>query len=108
MVWQETWNRINGPNGMFGRWDEREPYQTLYAHLHDRLHSARLIVVIGYAFHDERVNREIIEAVNTSDSAEVLVVDPGIERYVKSSDSTHWEPPFGRREELPPDTDHPV
>ena len=91
---KEAWGPLSGPNGMFGSWDEREPYQTLYAQLHQIFRRAQLIVVIGYAFHDQRVNREIVEAVKANDGRMVLVVDPGIERYVKQSNSTHWDPPF--------------
>jgi hypothetical protein len=91
---KEAWEPLSDPNGMFGPWDEREPYQTLYARFHQTIQHAQLIVVIGYAFHDKRVNREIVEAVNANDGRRVLVVDPGIKRYVRQSDSTHWDPPF--------------
>lgn len=91
---KESWGHLNGSDGMFEPWNESDPYKTLHAHLHDLSRRVDLIVVIGYAFHDERVNSEIVEAVNTNDQTRVLVVDPGIERHVKASGTTHQEAPF--------------
>ena len=47
------------------------------AYLSDIAQTARVIVVVGYSFHDERVNREILDAANADESRRVLVVDPG-------------------------------
>lgn len=87
----EAWQRISDPNGMFGSWLERDPYKTIYTYFHQAARRAALIVVIGYAFHDEQVNREITRA---SRHAKIVVVDPGIWRYVRRTDSTRQEPPF--------------
>lgn len=88
---KEHWDRASDPHGMQWPWLEQDPYKTLYAHLHQAARRAKVIVVIGYAFHDKLVNQEISKA---SRHAKVLVVDPGIERYVKATDSTHTDPPF--------------
>lgn len=90
----EYWGRLNDSAGMFDPWTEREPYKTLHSHLHELTQRAELIVVIGYAFHDKRVNYELAAAVNTNERVRVLVVDPGIRRYLKSSETTHQDAPF--------------
>ena len=66
-------------------------YRTLYAQFHQAARRAKVIVVIGYAFHDKLVNQEITKATR---HAKILVVDPGIERYDKAIGSTHTDPPF--------------
>lgn len=90
----EYWHRIDGEEGLAAPWSEREPYKTLHAHLHDLMQRADLIVVIGYAFHDKLVNDELAAAVDNSEHTRVLVVDPGIKRYVKRSGTTHQDAPF--------------
>ena len=75
---KESWQHLNDPRGMFNPWSEREPYATLHAHFHKVAQRAGFIVVIGYAFHDDRVNLELVEAVNANNRPRVLVVDPGI------------------------------
>ncbi len=102
---KESWQRLNDSSGMFGSWNEREPYKTLHAYFHEVARRAQLIVVIGYAFHDDRVNVEIVEAVNANERTRVLVVDPGITRYVKASGATHQEPPFHFLTFHPPESD---
>jgi SIR2-like protein len=74
---KEYWEALADPYGDEGPWMEQDPYKTLYAHFHNILGHARLIVVIGYAFGDRRVNRELVDAVAKSTDTEVLVVDPG-------------------------------
>lgn len=91
---KESWQQLNDPRGMFEPWNEREPYKTLHANFHRVARRANLIVVIGYAFHDDRVNVELVEAVNANDRTRVLVVDPGITQYVKASGKTHQLSPF--------------
>jgi hypothetical protein len=88
---KEHWDRASDPHGMRWPWLEEDPYKTLYAHLHQATRRAKVIVVIGYAFHDKLVNQEITKA---SRHAKVIVVDPGIERYDKRTDSTRTDPPF--------------
>lgn len=73
---------------------DREPYKTLHDRFRESVREAELVVVIGYAFHDERVNDELLTQVNRRRTLKVLVVDPGIERYVRRTDSTHTDPPF--------------
>jgi hypothetical protein len=87
-------SRLNESSGVLEPWAEREPYKTLHGHLRESLHGAGLIVVIGYAFQDRLVNAELAAALETNERAGVLVVDPGIRRYVKSLDATHQDPPF--------------
>lgn len=88
---KEYWDRTSDPSGTQWPWLEQDPYKTLYAHLHQATRRAKVIVVIGYAFHDKVVNQEITKA---SRHAKVIVVDPGIERYDKRTDTTRTEPPF--------------
>lgn len=90
----EYWGRLNDASGIYQPWAEREPYKTLHAHLHQMLPRAHRIVVIGYAFHDKIVNAELAVALAANKDAQVLVVDPGITRYVKRTDVTHQDPPF--------------
>ncbi|MGC2656976.1 MAG: hypothetical protein WA324_03290, partial [Bryobacteraceae bacterium] len=90
----ESSEPLNDPSGLVFPWAGREPYKTLHGHLHDFTQRARLIVVIGYAFHDKLVNTELAAAVNNRTDVRVLVVDPGIKRYVKRTDRTHWDAPF--------------
>ena len=91
---KEYWGRLNEGDGIVEPWAEREPYKTLHARLRDSLQRARRIVIIGYAFHDKMVNAELAAALEMKKDAEVLVVDPGIKRYVKRTNSTYQEPPF--------------
>ncbi len=91
---KEHWSSISGAGGMFQSWVEREPYRTLYALLRDTLEDAQLLIVIGYSFHDKEVNQHVLGWVNADEARKVLVVDPGIERYIKRDDAKHWEPPF--------------
>ena len=58
------------------------------------MRQAELIVVIGYAFHDKLVNSELAAALDANERARVLVVDPGITRYVKRLGTTHQDAPF--------------
>ena len=88
---KEYWDRASDPPGMQWPWLEEDPYKTLYAQFHQAARRAKVIVVIGYAFHDKLVNREITTA---SRHAKVVVVDPGIERYDKATDSRRTDPPF--------------
>jgi len=88
---KEHWERIGDPHGMNGPWMEQDPYKTLYAYFHRAARRAKVIVVIGYAFHDKHVNHEITQA---SRHARIVVVDPGIRRYDKAKDATHKDPPF--------------
>jgi hypothetical protein len=88
---KEYWDRASDPHGMDWPWLEQDPYKTLYARLHQAARRAKVIVVIGYAFHDKLVNQEITRA---SRHAKVIVVDPGIERYDKRTGTTRIEPPF--------------
>jgi hypothetical protein len=88
---KEYWDRASDPHGMQWPWLEQDPYKTIYAQLHQAAKCAKVIVVIGYAFHDKLVNQEILKA---SRHAKILVVDPGIERYNKATDATHIDPPF--------------
>jgi hypothetical protein len=88
---KEYWDRASDPHGMQWPWLGQDPYKTAYAQLHQSAKRAKVIVVIGYAFHDKLVNQEITKA---SRHAKVLVVDPGIKRYIKATDTTHTEPPF--------------
>jgi hypothetical protein len=88
---KEYWDRASDPHGMQWPWLEQDPYKTLYAQFHQAARRAKVIVVIGYAFHDKLVNQEITKA---SRHAKIIVVDPGIERYDKATDSTHTDPPF--------------
>jgi hypothetical protein len=90
---KEYWDRASDPHGMQWPWLEQEPYKTLYAQFHQAARRAKVIVVIGYAFHDKLVNQEITKA---SRHAKILVVDPGIERYDKRTDTTRTDPPFER------------
>jgi hypothetical protein len=90
----EYWGRLNDSAGPVEPWAEREPYKTLHAHLHDLMRQAELIVVIGYAFHDKLVNSELAAALDANERARVLVVDPGITRYVKRQGTTHQDAPF--------------
>jgi hypothetical protein len=89
---KEDWHDINPLVG--DSWDKREPYETLHNYLNQVTGNARLIVVVGYSFHDKRVNAQVAEVVNGNERTQVLVVDPGSERYVKATDSKHWTPPF--------------
>ena len=79
---------------MFEPWAEREPYKTLHAHLHELLPKAHRIVIIGYAFHDKIVNAALAAALDANVQLRVLVVDPGIPRYVKRTDTRHRDAPF--------------
>jgi hypothetical protein len=88
---KEYWDRASDPSGTQWPWLEQDPYKTLYAQLHQATRRAKVIVVIGYAFHDKLVNQEITRA---SRHAKVIVVDPGIERYDKRTDITRTDPPF--------------
>jgi hypothetical protein len=88
---KEYWDRASDPRGTQWPWREQDPYKTLYAHLHQMTRRAKVIVVIGYAFHDKLVNQEITKA---SRHAKIIVVDPGIERYDKGTDTTRTDPPF--------------
>jgi len=53
-----------------------------------------MIVTIGYAFHDENVNRAIEHALKANKRTRVFVVDPGKEWQVKRDKSTYKQPPF--------------
>jgi hypothetical protein len=88
---KEYWDRASDPHGIQWPWLEQDPYKTIYAHLHQAARRAKMIVIIGYAFHDKLVNQEILKA---SRHAKIIVVDPGIERYNKATNSTHTDPPF--------------
>ena len=88
---KEYWDRASDPHGIQWPWLEQDPYKTIYAQLHQATRLAKVIIVIGYAFHDKLVNQEILKA---SRHAKILVVDPGIQRYNKATDSTHIDPPF--------------
>jgi hypothetical protein len=90
----EYWGRLNDATGVFGPWAEREPYKTLHAHLHTLLPKAHRIVIIGYAFHDKIINAALGAALDANARLQVLVVDPGIPRYVKRTDTSHRDPPF--------------
>ena len=59
---------------------ERErALKTLHIYLRDLTRRVDLIVVIGYAFHDDQVNSEMVGAVNGNNRVKVLVLDPGIQ-----------------------------
>lgn len=58
-------------------WLGSDPFKTLQAAFESAARQARLIVVIGYAFHDETVNRAIEAALTGNAKTKVLVVDPG-------------------------------
>ena len=91
---KEAWQRLSDTSGIFGPRIEDEPYQTLQRHLHQAARRAAVIVVIGYAFHDTRVNAAIFGALAANKRRRLLVVDPGVERYVRRTNTTHQEPPF--------------
>lgn len=87
---KEAWHELSDPRGMFEAWPDREPYKTLHHHFERMAKHAALLVVIGYAFGDERVNNVL----TASHNAKVLVVDPGVEQYVKASDTRYRMPPY--------------
>jgi hypothetical protein len=91
---KEAWSRLNAADSMFTPWDQEEPYKTLHSYLNRAIGRAKLIVVIGYAFHDERVNGAIFRGLEGDTTLKVLVLDPGIRRSVRASGSTHFEAPF--------------
>src|ERR1039457_5767871 len=86
----EYQDHINDPTGSVFPWAEREPYKTLHRYLHNFTQRAKVIVIIGYAFGDKLVNAELAAAVNKRAETRVVVVDPGIKRYIKRTDSSHW------------------
>jgi hypothetical protein len=54
-----------------------EPFKALQRMFRKALRSADTLVVIGYAFHDRHINRQIEEALAANKRLQVLVVDPG-------------------------------
>lgn len=58
-------------------WLDSDPFNALHLAFETASRRARLIVVIGYAFHDEVVNRHIESALAANKQTRVLVVDPG-------------------------------
>ena len=70
--WQQPL-RDGGPPPWLGS----EPFKTLHETFASAACNARLIVVIGYAFHDETVNRSLESALAANKQTKVLVVDPG-------------------------------
>ena len=88
---KERWERTGDPHGINGPWVDRDPYKTLYAYFHRTLRRAKVVVVIGYSFHDKHVNQEVTKAAR---HAQIVVLDPGVLHYNRSGDATHKHPPF--------------
>ena len=91
---KEAWQRLSDPSGLFGPSIEREPYKTLREQFQASLRRAHVVVIIGYAFHDERVNEDLIQAINSNKRLKALVVDPGTQSYIKHDDTVTHQPPF--------------
>ena len=75
---KERWERTGDPHGINGPWVDRDPYKTLYAYFHRTLRRAKVVVVIGYSFHDKHVNQEVTKAAR---HAQIVVLDPGVLHY---------------------------
>lgn len=54
-----------------------EPFKTLQSMFREALRAAKTLVVIGYAFQDRHINRQIESALAANNDLQVLVVDPG-------------------------------
>jgi hypothetical protein len=91
---KEAWQRLADSSGTFGPRIDGDLYSLLQAYLARAARTAAVIVVIGYAFHDRRVNAAPFEGLRANKRRRMLVIDPGIERYVRRTDTTHYEPPF--------------
>lgn len=72
----EYWQQASR-DGSPPAWLESDPFKTLHEEFETASRQARLIVVIGYAFHDESINRCIEAALATNKLTKVFVVDPG-------------------------------
>jgi hypothetical protein len=70
---------------------EREPYSLLYQHLDECLTNTRVVVVIGYAFHDREINASFANASQKNKEVHFIVLDPGRSSIKEGK----YEPPYG-------------
>ena len=91
---KDAWQLLSDTSRTFGPRIENEPYITLHRAFRKAARRASIIVVIGYSFHDKRVNDIMFEALETNKRRRMVVIDPGIERHNSRTDSSYYEPPF--------------
>jgi len=55
---------------------KEEPYQTMFNHLEKCLTSSKILIIVGYAFRDNYVNRIVADALFKNEDLDVFVISP--------------------------------
>lgn len=93
----ESWSMPGLEGDMSIGWRQQEPYSIMYQYLDECLAVTRVVVIIGYSFHDNDVNARFAKTFRENKQVHFVVIDPGHKWKKKLPDGSKevwYEPPY--------------